>query len=282
MKTNLTHSPTTSLLVTLAESDTANNNTQWVHVLPLGEFSAVDGRGPFVVNDPEKILKTTLGRAGSRKIPVDYDHQIGKTEINGQPGIAAGWFSEFEVRDNGIWGLVEWTDKAKAHLDAKEYRYLSPSLSHDTSGIVTAIKRAALVNNPALELTALASEQSSDLQVELAETQAQLKEALAQVELSKKESKAKEIESLVHMAAVEGRIMPFQKEFATELCAIDTNLFNQFVKMVEGNNLPKFKEFGYGESQEHIQDLSEYDKTVCEDLGLTNEEFTQLGKSNDR
>lgn len=127
MKTNLTHSPTTSLLVTLAESDTANNNTQWVHVLPLGEFSAVDGRGPFVVNDPEKILKTTLGRAGSRKIPVDYDHQIGKTEINGQPGIAAGWFSEFEVRDNGIWGLVEWTDKAKAHLDAKEYRYLSPS-----------------------------------------------------------------------------------------------------------------------------------------------------------
>lgn len=83
---------------------------------------------------------------------------------NGQPAPAAGWIKQLESRGDGLWGLIEWTAKASAHLAAKEYRYLSPVFNFTPSGEVTRVLRAALTNNPALELTALASAQGAELQ----------------------------------------------------------------------------------------------------------------------
>lgn len=281
MNTNILQTAKGSFLVSLAETIAAGKSPQWVQLLPVGKFSASDGRGPFFADNPDQIIFNTLKRAGSRKIPVDYDHQIDHATKNGQPGIAAGWITQLEARDDGIWGLVEWTDKASAYLSSKEYRYLSPVINYTKEGEVTTILRAALTNKPALELTALASEQESCLAEELLDTKARLEASLAEAaEAFKKEVQEKQVASMVHMAAVQGRILPRQREFATKLCSIDTGLFEEFVSMVAPNNLAMFKEFGYGSSEEteHVQALSETEQAVCKAMGHTHEEFILLGE----
>ncbi|HEY8157100.1 MAG TPA: phage protease [Methylobacter sp.] len=151
--------------VALALAVTANESQaeQWIHVMPSGEFSARDGRGPWAMHNAEAVIAASSAFAGKKPIPVDYDHQIDHAGKNGQPAPAAGWIKQLQARPDGLWGLVEWTEKASAHLDAKEYRYLSPVFNHTPSGEVTRVLRAALTNNPALELTALASTQGTDM-----------------------------------------------------------------------------------------------------------------------
>lgn len=129
----------------------------WVHILPVGRFQCRDGRGPFVMNDPQAVINNTVAYHGTTDIPVDYDHQLLWTRNNGQPAPAAGWIKELAAKPDGIWGRAEWTQVAAARIVAKEYRYLSPVFLYDAVGTVMKIECVALVNNPALELTAIAS-----------------------------------------------------------------------------------------------------------------------------
>lgn len=154
--------------IALALAATANETQpeQWIHIMPSGEFSGRDGRGPWVMHNADAVITASLSFAGKKPIPVDYDHQIDMAAKNGQPAPAAGWIKQLQARADGLWGLIEWTAKASAHLTAKEYRYLSPVFNHTPSGEVTRVLRAALTNNPALELTALASAQGADLQTQ--------------------------------------------------------------------------------------------------------------------
>lgn len=145
------------LALTTAQAGTGNPQEQWIHLLPAGKFAARDGRGPWNAADPAAIIEQSRRYAGTRLIPVDYEHQTDFAPENGQPAPAAGWIKALQARANGIWGLVEWTALALASLDAKQYRYLSPVFNHAPSGEVIRILRAALTNNPALDqLTALA------------------------------------------------------------------------------------------------------------------------------
>lgn len=160
---------TASLLVALAA--TAGNlgpdRKAWVHLLPgTGLIEARDGRS-WTMSDPARVVAMSMGFAQGVPIPIDYDHQAENTAKNGQPAPAAGWISQLEARPDGIWGLVEWTPKAAAHLAAKEYRFISPTFAHTQPkqgkpGEVTAILRAGLTNTPALStLTALASQKDT-------------------------------------------------------------------------------------------------------------------------
>jgi phage I-like protein len=136
---------------------------EWVHLLPLGEIACRDGRGPYRLDDPQGVIAATTAHQKGVPLPIDYDHQLLYSEKNGKPAPAAGWITDLEVREGGIWGRVEWTEAAAAHLAAREYRYLSPVyryLKHD--GTVTRIECAALTNIPNLELTALASQLDND------------------------------------------------------------------------------------------------------------------------
>ncbi len=146
-----------SITVALKTDATDNNPLkQWVHLLPSGQFQGRDGRGPWQLSDPDRVVLATQQYAGKNLLPVDYEHQIDLAEKNGQPAPAAGWVEGLEVRSDGIWGLVEWTDKAIDFLRSKEYKYLSPVMQHTKDGKIIRILRAALTNNPALEMTALA------------------------------------------------------------------------------------------------------------------------------
>jgi phage I-like protein len=154
--------------IALALAATANEHQaeQWIHLMPSGEFSGRDGRGPWAMHNADAVIAASAAFAGKKPIPVDYDHQIDMAVKNGQPAPAAGWIKQLQSRADGLWGLVEWTAKANAHLDAKEFRYISPVFNHTPSGEVTRVLRAALTNNPALELTALASAQGADMQAQ--------------------------------------------------------------------------------------------------------------------
>lgn len=145
------------------------DNQRWVHLVPAGQFSGIDGRGPYRLADPEGVIRTSRERAGKVAMVLDYEHQTDHAAKNGQPAPAAGWIMGLQNRKDGIWGLVDFTARAAEHLANREYRYVSPVFHHTHSGQVTCLLRASLTNHPNLdELTALsASELSMDLQAEL-------------------------------------------------------------------------------------------------------------------
>ncbi len=136
---------------------------EWIQVFPAGTFSGRDGRGPYVC-EPEAVIARTRQHNGSLDIPVDYDHQIEFSAANGQPAPAAGWITELEARADGVWGRVEWTEKGRAHVAAREYRYVSPVYYYDEpSGVIQSIESVALTNVPNLTMKALASRGAAHL-----------------------------------------------------------------------------------------------------------------------
>ncbi|RVT83347.1 hypothetical protein DXV76_13980 [Rhodobacteraceae bacterium CCMM004] len=145
----------------------------WVHLFPMGEFKARDGRR-FRLDDPDAVIATF--RAGKVDLPVDYEHQS-ETAADRRvgPAPAAGWIKELRRQEGGLWGRVEWTAQARSLIAGKAYRYLSPAFYHGAEdGNVIELKGAALVHRPALDLVALASKQEpamdprSDLIAQLA------------------------------------------------------------------------------------------------------------------
>ncbi len=145
-----------------ATVELGSDGTTWVQLLPSGSFSARDGRGPYMTGskaDMEKIVAATRSYLGSTDLMIDYDHQAVFGAVPGVGGAAkaAGWVKDFEVRDDGIFGRVEWTEAAAAAISAKEYRYLSPVFKPEKSGRVVLIKLAGLTNTPALDLMAVAA-----------------------------------------------------------------------------------------------------------------------------
>ncbi|WP_304308075.1 phage protease [Pseudacidovorax intermedius] len=134
---------------------------QPVQLTPAGEFAAWDGR-------PGKGLKWKLSNEDGRALckhmnerhqkgaafNFDYEHQAVLSEQNGQPAPASGWSRTFEWRDDvGLFAHpVEWTKRAAAHLEADEYRYISPALLYDNkTGRVNGVLNASLTNTPALD-----------------------------------------------------------------------------------------------------------------------------------
>ena len=104
---------------------------------------------------------------GSRDLPIDWEHATSRKAPHGDPAPAAGWIAELEARNGALWGRVEWTDRGRAVVEAREYRYLSPEFLH-TKGSPQRIVRllsAGLTNNPNLRLTALNQEGADDMDI---------------------------------------------------------------------------------------------------------------------
>ena len=129
--------------------------------MPAGELHARDGRR-WRLDDADKVIAETRRRNGGVDLVFDYEHQTDHAPRNGQEAPASGWIKELQVRAGAIWARVEWTAHAKARIEAREYRYISPVFRHTRAGVVTALERAALTNNPALDLPALANRHTND------------------------------------------------------------------------------------------------------------------------
>jgi len=130
-----------------------------IQLFPAGEFDAprgsMRGSGTWKLN--ALIAATLIARVAQRKnpIPIDYEHQILNADQNGRPAPAAGWVDphSLEWRDgDGLYAAVKWTDRAKAHIKADEYRYISPVFPYSKStGAVLDLLHASLTNVPAID-----------------------------------------------------------------------------------------------------------------------------------
>lgn len=135
-------------------------------LVPFGTFKAKDGRPHGL---PGWRLDAQSGAAALRNIQaladdflIDYEHQTLYTRENGQNAPASAWVNraDFEIRGDGIYAThIDWTAAAKAAIEAKEYRYISPVIQYDKkTGVVTGVLMAALVNHAAIDgLTDLAA-----------------------------------------------------------------------------------------------------------------------------
>lgn len=131
-----------------------------MQLLPAGEFRSRDGRPAnlpgwkFDAASARRLIE----RAAARRTPlvIDYEHQTLNAERNGLPAPAAGWFAgkNLEWREGqGLFATdVAWTEKARAHIAADEYKFVSPVFSYDTeTGEVQELQLAAITNNPGID-----------------------------------------------------------------------------------------------------------------------------------
>lgn len=120
---------------------------EWVHVLPAGTFSGVDGRGPYKLTAAQPVIDASLQHGA---IPFDENHSTESAAIVGGEAPARGWIDKMEMRQDGIWAHVDWTKAGRAIMEDKSYRFVSPVFNHTKDGVVTDIKSVALTNNPNL------------------------------------------------------------------------------------------------------------------------------------
>lgn len=132
-----------------------------IQVLPVGSFAARDGRPGNIkgvtvttwrlaADDAQALIKRWHKR--QTRTVVDYEHQTHLSDKNGQPAPAAGWIVGLELTAEGLFAHVEWTDRARAAIRAKEYQYISPVFAWDkATGAVLDLVSVALTNHPALD-----------------------------------------------------------------------------------------------------------------------------------
>ena len=123
-------------------------------ILPAGRFRARDGRpaglsGWLLTGQRAAEL---VAAAGSKKDEylIDFEH----ASLSGRAAPAAGWFSRIEWREGqGLFAAgVRWTERAKAMILGREYRYVSPVFRFSAAtGEVTELLSVGLTNNPALD-----------------------------------------------------------------------------------------------------------------------------------
>jgi len=91
------------------------------------------------------------------EVCVDYQH----ASLSSDPGsaIAAGWIKKGKLytkeRGSQLWATVEWTERAAAHIEAGEYKYISPEIDRDATDkkgnkIGMSLRAVAITNRPFL------------------------------------------------------------------------------------------------------------------------------------
>ncbi|PIQ96068.1 MAG: hypothetical protein COV67_11565 [Nitrospinae bacterium CG11_big_fil_rev_8_21_14_0_20_56_8] len=123
-----------------------------IQIAKLGEFK--DGAGkPFCIT-PEQV-EEMIDRFSRRAndLVIDYHHQT----LDGKAmAIAAGWIKQLiDKGEEGLWTVVEWTDRAAEYIRNREYRYLSPVFlsrkAEGETGLPGELHSAALTNDPAID-----------------------------------------------------------------------------------------------------------------------------------
>ena len=147
------------------------SRTSDVVLVPDGSFKSHDGRPGSIDGVQVDHWKLTAARAErivamyrqmGRDQVVDYEHASDDETLRAAgKAVASGWVKYDTVRyvpGEGIRATVEWTARAAAAIDAKEFRFVSRVfLFSKQTGEVIWITKVALTNDPALNLVASAA-----------------------------------------------------------------------------------------------------------------------------
>jgi phage I-like protein len=147
----------------LAAVDVTGAPPDWVQVIPGGQLDGRDGRGPFRMIDPQKVIDETRKLNMEVGLPLDFNHATDIASEKGGEAPAAGWMKDFKIGpNNSLMAHVEWTHRGKAALsrgpngEPPEVRYLSPVFQFNPkTGDILSLLRAGLTNNPNLCDTAI-------------------------------------------------------------------------------------------------------------------------------
>jgi len=114
-------------------------------VLPLGKVEIEGEEDAFVDDEAMDAIIAEFERRGNDMV-IDYEHQT----LTGDEAPAAGWLRKFIKKGSeGLWAVVEWTEKAKQYLASKEYRYFSPVFwVRKADRKIVQIENIALTNFP--------------------------------------------------------------------------------------------------------------------------------------
>ena len=147
--------------VSLSEKDLT-----WLHAMPVGTYDhPVYGELSFTSERLQRFADNVKNRIRKIDLDIDYDHK----QDSSKGSKAAGWIKDAEVRNDGLWIGVTFTERAKEEIDAGEWKYLSPEFQDhwtDASGTKydDVLLGAGLTNRPFLKdlLPIAASEEYVD------------------------------------------------------------------------------------------------------------------------
>jgi hypothetical protein len=131
----------------------AEKGLTWLHTMPIGKKEhPVYGVLDFTKKRLQRFADNVKNRVRKIDLDVDYEH---KGDV-AKGGKAAGWIRDSEVRDDGLWIGVEFTDTAKKEIKAGEWKYLSPEFHDewtdaDGNTFKDVLFGAALTNRPYLK-----------------------------------------------------------------------------------------------------------------------------------
>ncbi|MCS7069088.1 MAG: phage protease [Meiothermus ruber] len=115
-------------------------------IFPFGSIETT--KGLFLFNPEAGQQVMAAWQEYGNRLSIDYEHQALDPVANG-PVPAAGWF-DLELREDGLWAVrVEWTQRARELLQAREYRYFSPAFYANEEGWIVELINLALTNIPA-------------------------------------------------------------------------------------------------------------------------------------
>jgi phage I-like protein len=132
-----------------------------IQLLPPGpKIQGRDGRN-WIVRSSDAVAKASNNFLPQHSI--DENHAVDLLAPRGGSSPAFGWFSNITAEKNGsVWADVEWTERGKQAVSGLEYRYLSPVFFNTPDGEITTILRAALSNNPNLDIKSLNNSQTPE------------------------------------------------------------------------------------------------------------------------
>jgi len=146
-------------LVALERIALSESGLTRIPVAVMGRF--VKGAQKFKITKDDLLTLVANFRRKKNDTVIDYEHASETPEVAAGGAVpAAGWIKELEDgpdADGVQWGRADFTEKARAMIAAKEYKYLSPVIawgardknSGEPQGIT--LLCMALVNRPFLE-----------------------------------------------------------------------------------------------------------------------------------
>ncbi len=111
--------------------DGATPQPKWQMIFPLGTHHNGGWPKEGVKVDAAfcKSMVANWKKLGEPELVVDYFHKTNDEAAPNDERIAAGWMTALEVRADGLWSLIRWTEKARSRILADELRALSPEFA---------------------------------------------------------------------------------------------------------------------------------------------------------
>jgi hypothetical protein len=102
-----------------------DEKSYWIQAYPFNTYThPTYGEIKFDMERAQRMLSNLKNRVRGQDLDIDYDHKEKDTR-------AAGWIKDGEIRSDGLWIQVEFTETALDAVKKREFRYFSPEYADE-------------------------------------------------------------------------------------------------------------------------------------------------------